>query len=91
VTRDLFLRGGEVLLSCGCVFGHSLRGTSGGCDCVGGHERLLEECGETIHVMGAFCGPLGRVRAEDARSGNIIRVSGPADGTLSNVHTTYPL
>ena len=73
-----------------CI-GHSLRGTCGGCDCVNGHGWLLEVCGEAIPVMGAFCGPLGRVRAEDARSGNIIRVSGPADRTLSNVHTTYPL
>ena len=52
---------------------------------------ILAEFGEAIPVMGAFCGPLGRVRAEDACSGNIIRVSGPVDGSLSNVHTTYPL
>ena len=91
MTRDLFFSGGEVLLCCGCVFGHSLRGTSSGCDCVGGNGCLLEECGETIHVMGAFCEPLGRVRAGDAHPGNIARASGPSDETMSNVHTTYPL
>ena len=55
----------------GCVFGHSLQRTCGKCDGVSGHGRLCEECGEVIPVMGAFCGPLGRVCVGDARPGNI--------------------
>ena len=43
-------------------------------DGVGGHGWLHEECGEAIPVMGAICGPLGRVRVGDARPGNIVEL-----------------
>ena len=46
--------------------------------------------GEAIPVMGAFGGPLRRTAQEDAYPGNIDRDSAPGDGTMSNVHTTYP-
>ena len=54
--------------------------------------RDEEECtcvvaqGEAIPVMGAFGGPLRRT----ARLPNIVRDSAPGDGTMSNMHTTYP-
>ena len=46
--------------------------------------------GEAIPIMGAFGGPLRRTVREDACPGNIDRDSAPCDGTMSNVHTTYP-
>ena len=55
-----------------------------------------EECtyvvaqGEAIPVMGGFGGPLRRTAREDACPGNIDRDSAPGDGTMSNMHTTYP-
>ena len=54
-----------------------------GCTCVVAQ-------GEAIPVMGAFGGPLRRTAREDACPGNIVRDSAPGDGTMSNVHTTYP-
>ena len=46
--------------------------------------------GEAIPVMGAFGEPLRRTARKDACPGNIDRDSAPSDGTMSNVHTTYP-
>ena len=46
--------------------------------------------GDAIPVMGAFGGPLQRTAREDACPGNIVRDSAPGDGTMSNVHTTFP-
>ena len=54
-----------------------------GCTCVVAQ-------GEMIPVMGAFGGPLRRTAREDACPGNKDRDSAPGDGTMSNVHTTYP-
>ena len=53
-----------------------------GCTCVVAQ-------GEATPIMGAFGGPLRRT-ARDACPGNIVRDSAPGDGTMSNVHTTYP-
>jgi len=46
--------------------------------------------GEVIPITCAFGGPLRRTAREDAFPDNIDRDSAPGDGTMSNVHTTYP-
>ena len=43
--------------------------------------------GEAIPVMGALADLYGGLRA---CPGNIVRDRAPGDGTMSNVHTTYP-
>ena len=57
---------------------------------VGGHRWT--EKGEAIPVMGAFGRPLAADTHldEDACPGNIDRESVLGDGTMLNVHATYP-
>ena len=56
----------------------------------GGAIPVMGAQGEAIPVMGAFGGPLRRT-TRDACPGNIVRDSASSDGTMSNVHTTYPV